>query len=331
MRLESTLDLENKRQVPMKIVLDTPVLNAKQSENNAFYDGDMDAIIYLKYSEGNLPLALNGGVFAHEYFHSIFEREVLRVVKSNKLFEIPSAIHNLSMNQALEKIKKINLNSLAIATEKKLSNGPMALSTENVKWYYALLVKGFNEGLADYWGWAYVNDPAFIGHSLPQTRATRKLDLQAQKLESLQLLSDAEMLSIVYQVSESDSEKLDLINAFSYLLGSRVALFFKSYSDVIKSERNLSEDAAKKEMNALIIKFVKIIAHSLPQVTMAADHTQLIGPYELMHKLIGQQILTTEKECTFLKEFMEKDGEWTNRLECKATEKQFKLMTKDQQ
>lgn len=334
MRLESSLDMPGKRDKPFKIVLDTPILNTKQSENNAFYDGDLDAIIFLKYSEDNLPLSLNGGVFAHEYFHSIFDRLVLRTVKNNDVFSIPISINKLIQHKTLADVKSLDLSAQTKKISRQLAAGPIPLNTENVKWYYALLLKGFNEGLADYWGWQYVNDSAFIAHSLPQTLTTRKLDLKSQNIDTLQLLSEPEMLSIVYQVSDSASEKLDLVNAFSYLLGSRVALFFKSYSETIQRERSLSDSDIKKNMNQAVVNFVKSLAQELPQITMASSQADLKSPYSLMYKFISAQEIKTQNECNFLRLFLENDPQWNGKLECVSTgttDKLFKLGTKGAQ
>lgn len=333
-RLETSLALETKRTTPLKIVLDTPVLNTNQSENNAFYDGELDAIIFLKYSEGNLPLSLNGGVFAHEYFHSIFERIVLKAVKTNQIFSAPIAINKLTDKNVLERAKNIDLSARMNKIDKRLAVGPISLDTENVKWYYTLLVKGFNEGLADYWGWQYVNDSAFIAHSLPKTITTRKLDLKTQNIDTLQLLSETEMLSIVYQVSDSDDEKLDLINAFSYLLGSRVALFFKSYSEKVQQERGLSDSEIKKMMNQAVINFVKNLATTLPQVTMASNQTELISSYSLMYDFISSQEIKTKNECEFLLTFLENDPKWNSKIECVTSDtatSPFKISSKGSQ
>tara|TARA_B110001454_G_scaffold219136_1_gene250299 strand:- start:33197 stop:34588 length:1392 start_codon:yes stop_codon:yes gene_type:complete len=331
-RLETSLDFDSKRNKPLKIVLDTPVLNTKQNENNAFFDGDLDAIVFLKYSEGNLPLSLNGGVFAHEYFHSIFDKLVIRAVKNSDVFSIPIAINKLINSKTLDDVKNKDLSEQVKKLTVKLAEGPVTLDADNVKWYYSLLIKGFNEGLADYWGWQYVNDSAFIAHSLPQTITTRKLDLKSQNIETLQLLSEAEMLSIVYQVSESDEEKLDLVNAYSYLLGARVALFFKTYSETVQRERGLSDTEVKKNMNQTVINFVKSLAKSLPQITMASAQTELKSPYALMYDFITAQEIKNQNECNLLRLFLENDPNWSNKLECVASgqssSSQFKLATK---
>lgn len=334
MRLESSLELDSRRTTPLKIVLDTPVLNTLQSENNAFYDGDLDAIIFVKYSEDHLPLSLNGGVFAHEYFHSIFDKLVLKSVKDNELFSIPIAINKLTPLKNLSVLQHKDFLASVKKMTRQLAAGPISLSPDNVKWYYAFLLKGFNEGLADYWGWQYVNDSAFTTHSLPQTITTRKLDLKTQNIDTLQLLSEAEILSIIYQVSESASEKLELVNAFSYLLGSRVALFFKSYSETVQRERGLSESEVKKVMNQIVINFVKKLGQELPQITMANTHNELKSPYSLLHSFINSQEIQTQNECNFLRLFIENDPHWRDKLECLtngSSSQKFKLNPKGTQ
>ena len=40
--------------------------------NNAVYDGAYDAILFVADENNNLPIAVNGGILAHEHFHSLF-------------------------------------------------------------------------------------------------------------------------------------------------------------------------------------------------------------------------------------------------------------------
>ncbi len=41
-------------------------------DNNAFYDGKTDAMFFVPYTNKELPIAVNGGILAHEHFHSLF-------------------------------------------------------------------------------------------------------------------------------------------------------------------------------------------------------------------------------------------------------------------
>lgn len=320
-KLEHSLSIEEPRKGPLKIVLETPVMNSSQNENNAFYEGSLDAIIFLKYSEGSLPLSLNGGVFAHEYFHSIFDRLVLKKLRNHELFTVPISINKINSKITLKDIKNI-----------KLAPSPFNLSPENVKWYYTLLLKGFNEGLADYWGWSYVNDSSFIGHSLPQAHRTRQLDLPSQNMDSLRLLSDAEMLSIVFQSSvqssESKGDKLELINAFSYLLGSRVALFFKTFSELIQTERKLSSEDTQKTMNQLVLNFVKSLSNRLPELSLANDSSNLVNLYSLIYQFMASESWPNKLECDFVRLFLENDVKLANKLECTLSKEAFQLRAK---
>lgn len=333
-QIENSLSLESKdlkRTTPLKIVLNTPVLNTKKSENNAIYDGDLDTIIYFKYSDGELPLSLNGGVFAHEYFHSIFDKVVIRKIKNIELFNIPAELHSGKNRGADIFDRKLNAFTDAKKLSRQMALGPMPLDTDSVKLYYALLVKGFNEGLADYWGWSYVNDLSFISHSIPKTPTPRTLDLKSQQLEELVLFSEAEMLSIVNQVMKTSDEKLELINAFSYQLGSRIALFFKSYNDIIIREQSLDQKAARAKMNQIVIDFIQSLGKSLPQITTASDHTQLVSTYSLIQQYLLTLPSHTKAECQFLKDFLASDTENKNQMECVDSNNSFKLSPKGAQ
>lgn len=70
-------DLNSAVQVGLNVKMESENL----SENNAFYDGETDSFLFVPYNEKNIPLAVNAGVIAHEYFHSIFYKKFLGQVK----------------------------------------------------------------------------------------------------------------------------------------------------------------------------------------------------------------------------------------------------------
>lgn len=333
--------LSSMRIQPLKIVLNTPVLNTRQSENNAIYDADLDAIIYFKYSDGQLPLSLNGGVFAHEYFHSIFSRLVLKKLRDIDVFNVPAQLHSANdVSHSLSTQEILDPNAHLGKVMSKMAADATKLRAEEEKWYYSLILKGFNEGLADYWGWSYVKDVSFITHSIRATPTPRQLDLKSQKMESLSLFSMEQMRSIISQVMESKKEKLELINGFSYQLGSRVALFFKSYQELIQNERALSPEAAQKLMNQMVIDFIQNLATTLPQsaAQTAAQKSDtdttssVVTTYYLLKQYFAEVPTQTEKECLFLKEFLEMDSQLKNKMECTSpAANSFKLGTKGAQ
>ena len=57
---------------PMSIGLSTQVVDPTMKTNRAFYDGKTDSILIVPYTKSELPIAVNSGILAHEYFHSLF-------------------------------------------------------------------------------------------------------------------------------------------------------------------------------------------------------------------------------------------------------------------
>ncbi len=56
--------------------------------------------------------------------------------------------------------------------------------------YNAFLLRGFNEGLADFWAWAYTGDTNFIRHSLPKHTQLRTLDSEPEVIWSANMIKD---------------------------------------------------------------------------------------------------------------------------------------------
>src|SRR5690606_9491676 len=104
---------------------------------------------------GPLPMALNGGILAHEHFHAYF-------------FAL-----------LLEKVILI-LDQWPTPTASSVHSGvksgwwlPHFNSTLN---HNMGVLLAWNEGLADFWGYLYSGDPQFIGESLPHRLRARSLD-----------------------------------------------------------------------------------------------------------------------------------------------------------
>jgi hypothetical protein len=90
---------------PRQIGLRVNTQNAETRFNNAFYNSQLDVIFFVPYSEDQLPLPLNGGVIAHEHFHSYFSRGVLQKInQSEKKLEPLDDYVLKSLNEGLADI-----------------------------------------------------------------------------------------------------------------------------------------------------------------------------------------------------------------------------------
>jgi hypothetical protein len=133
---------------PLKIGIETRVSDSDVlTKNNAFYDGQSDAMLFVPYSSTELPIAVNSGIIAHEYFHSLFYKIILK-----------------NFTEAAKP-----------DTKNKIQ-----------KTYNETYLRGINEGIADFWGWLYTNDDDFIRWSLSAYSKNRKLVLSEQAIGKFQ-------------------------------------------------------------------------------------------------------------------------------------------------
>lgn len=168
--------------------------------DNARYNGKLDALLFAPYEREDLPLAVNAGVIAHEHFHSIFYKLIIK--EMGKSYPGPDAgLHenenemerHFGLTKTISKVDEGGLSERAL--------------------YHSVLLRGLNEGLADFWGWLYTGDTTFVKRSLPQVEEARTLnqgDLKLKKTSELKMET---------QIFHSWGNA----NALSYELGSQYA------------------------------------------------------------------------------------------------------------
>ncbi|MCB0365824.1 MAG: hypothetical protein H6624_19375 [Bdellovibrionaceae bacterium] len=110
-----------------------------REHNNARYVAKWDVTLVAPTSVDGLPMALNGGVLAHEHFHAHFHARAIRYLQENW-----SAGSDLSGNE----IRDTNV----------------------------YLIRSWNEGLADFWGYLYTRDPRFMVKTFVREYHVRQLD-----------------------------------------------------------------------------------------------------------------------------------------------------------
>lgn len=90
---------------PLSIGLATQVVDPSEKANRAFYDGKRDSILIVPYIKSELPIAVNSGILAHEYFHSLFFKTVLNKAQfdnaSMTVEELSNRIYLDSLNEGL--------------------------------------------------------------------------------------------------------------------------------------------------------------------------------------------------------------------------------------
>lgn len=294
--LEQKLNLDSGANKPINFVINTKINDESLSENNAFYDPEVNAIVYSKYTENSLPIRLNGGIFAHEFFHSIFHKLVKSKLQKNELFSLPITINKLKPLTLPSNLEKIKLES-QIKTKEILHSNDTVLNKDEIKWYYSFLIKAFDEGLADVWGYNYTNDAQFVFRSLPE-KVQHHRDINTQSSPNqLAWLSELDFLSIAKIPADSDLIKLDIINFYAYELGTKLAILFRQVKDTLINESKLSAEDASLEISKDVISLSKKILDAFATALPTSNQTDLISFYQPILDFAKDKIFKSDSTC----------------------------------
>lgn len=216
--------------------------------NNAIFDGRLDVLFFVPFTGPELPISMNAGIIAHEHFHRLFQAIVLR-----RLQLMP--VHGIE-NQHAHACQ--GARSVAIIDKTMTEDAPsdvvIGLPFENqlvpTKIWNQTVLRGLNEGLADFWGWSYSNDDFFVGRSLgEQEDSARRLDRKLSKLPS-QVAFRNMLLTIGSSgrpVLKSESGRV----AAAYRLGTEYARVLRAFVDALEASGTDPESARTQVRRAL--------------------------------------------------------------------------------
>ncbi len=252
--------------LPARIGLEVEIQDSLQ--NNALYDGVLDALLIVPFSASTLPISLNGGILAHEHFHAIFHALVLNHLTSDPVrctwADVPGEDLNAPQN----------------------SFGDLSPKDFN-----DFLIRGINEGLADFWGWVYTGDAKFIGRSLEHVAENRRLDRDPEQLPDLALMKRR-----VSKLVDAGSRY-----ALSYSLGTFYARFMKKLT-----EQNFGDTAVYENR----LQMAKVLVAALPALatSLAANYqTDFISPNVLLKPVI-LALPNEQLSCDLVTKFSANEG-----------------------
>lgn len=213
--------------------------------NNAFYDGTIDAILVVPYTQNNLPIAVNAGILAHEHFHSLY----YKLVEKNMFEKESKPLHGQKVREAVLG-ESIVGDSMNIAKVEPVDS--------YVEKYHKLFSRGINEGLADFWAWVYTGDPDFLQLSLPSEKKDRSLNLTQKEAEEYRF-PNKEDFSARIDMSANQKNFDGSLNPcrgdrVAYCLGTDYARTLKRFTAVVEASRRLTSFEARKLVAAAIIK-----------------------------------------------------------------------------
>ncbi len=225
--MDQTYGSESSKRWPLDIGLQVrSVRGGKLEKNNASYEMNLHALVFQLSEGNNLPLYVNGGVIAHEYFHVLFSEEVLAPLKTSLLM-------------------KGEMNFLDHPHLKVSDPSVNQFPGHDSAWeqYHYTLLRGMNEGLADLWGYLYSQDDEFVGRSLPLYASRRKIDSIRSNIPTVSFL-----------LTQMQTMNADQRIGLSYGLGNLTASLGRRMLEELQTQKGLSLQEAKNALGKAIVQ-----------------------------------------------------------------------------
>ncbi|WP_413585357.1 hypothetical protein [Bdellovibrio sp. HCB274] len=275
--------------------------------NNALYDGTTDSILIVPYTHQNLPIAVNGGILAHEHFHSLYYKLVMKDFSDPAGEQTVNTGSNHDRAQFLEAAGITDSSDQATPnprTESGLKIGKgreVALSEKLVKRYYnRYLHRGLNEGLADFWGWVYTGDADFIASSLPDFKLQRSLNIGEYEVVGLVSADRLRGIAASYVNFNSRQTYEEYMRDMAYSLGTKYSRLLKHFAD--KSAEARGVDAV--EMRLKVASWIVATLPAFRQDFVENEANIYYPPTRFLQVFAAQIPDMNEKECQFLVEVM---------------------------
>lgn len=311
-QLDDAVGVAAKIQWPLTIALQANVVDqAGALVNNALYDGRLDALLIVPYFEARLPISLNAGILAHEHFHKIFQTMVLSQIQAKggdvgrpapagaasrpSAFDVPC---DWSVQADTDSHQRIQISEVK-------KDVPFDVP---VQVYNEFLVRGLNEGLADFWGWVYTGDPSFIGRSLkPEETELRRMDLPLGRLPSVEVLKR----NLKDPFSENGIKKEDSRYVLAYRLGTYYARFMRELALEIGG-------GDEKDLGARVA-VAKALMNSLPMIAkgLVSNYTDdYISPNAMLKPLYLNLPSVNQAVCGLYNKFATEDDRSGKPVNC---------------
>lgn len=249
---------------PRKIGVNVKLVRDRSEEehletDNALYFPKTDSILIVPYTKGDVPLTVNAGVLAHEYFHGLFQSLIYNRLEQSKL-----AVGGAAVNPTVKPTA---------------SEDSSAARTVSAGEFNDLVLRAMNEGLADFWAWVYLGDDDFMSHSLPKNAKNRRLDEAAAALPGVEELKRA-----VAGLSEGKMISL------AYRLGTNYARFFRNLavSEELADSREKRIEVARRMVQTL---------REFGRRLEAAESEKWISPHEFIEAFASDHAEVSQRRC----------------------------------
>lgn len=297
---------------PRTVGIETQIVDGQQSgmqKNNAFYIGQTDSMMFVPYTNPDLPIAVNAGIIAHEHFHSLFFKLV--ILPAYQAQNISSSSASIHVEE--EKMAPRERASVTAVTE-----------VEKNQMFNEVVLRGMNEGLADFWGWVYTNDPEFMRWSLPLAQADRTLNLSAS-MEGVYKTKEKIIRKIDDEIQTSANLAGSLM-AYSYEVGTPYARFLKRLSVLQATAKNIAINDSKKIVSQVVFGFLKELGDHM-KTLQAKETVDPLSLFTYVARLANEKsLIDLDKEsCDFLVKYLnEKVTDPAKISQCKESDSEKK-------
>lgn len=249
--MDERVGMSNLLKYPRQIFIAQNLKNDQRFvNNNALYSVEKDALIIAPFDLPTLPLMANAGVIGHEHFHALFAALFINPLRE-KMPEVNSIVsphHESLLLISGSESSKLHLLENNKQTPFNSSEQDQDIKSEEKlirEKYHKILLRGINEGLADFWGWIFSEDPQFVGRSLQEEMSRRDIEIESLQEASIHQFNKDGILSIIrlYPLSTP-------LDSISYQLGTQLARILR-HAILLETqtqktnEKNIQEKYAK--------------------------------------------------------------------------------------
>lgn len=264
--------------------------------NNAFYHGETDAMFFLPFSGSQIATTFNSGIYAHEHFHSIFYKLVHQPLIDAKVLpkNMNPSLHGSAFQDQLHGHGSV---PAVLGSTAQQGADVSALSTLSVTQqnYAKILIQGINEGVADFWGWAYTGNPDFIALSLPSEKDARSLNSSAKLTDAFYRFPPRCVIQRFVedvQASSADNKPM-LVKAKAYEFGTAFSRVMKLYTESVQAADGITNAEAR-------VKVAQQLAAFLPQLkTYYTTQLSQMVPIDLFKQFAQAQKMNLN-QCQFM-------------------------------
>jgi hypothetical protein len=279
---------------PREVGLEMKLQNDDGSTDvdNARYYGVLDATAVSISKNVKLPLALNGGVLGHEHFHAHFASQVTMPL-----------LGELNLENALRLTEKHYM--LALGSHQEAVEAAEPTEVDDVVAHNFIVLRGWNEGLADVWGMVYSRDRNSFGQSLPSLAELRSLELDWEPLISGSDFEEG-LESGKLTVLRDDKEVVLSCSPIchAYRMGTQIARFLSALSrdsEITYNQVGLSTLQNERALGAQILTRMPELLEWVTEKMLK----EKMKPVDLLNILLGEGVELTPSGCEQLNTFLE--------------------------